>query len=474
MRNEFEKQVKQKMEELDFVPSEPVWDKVASQIKQKRERRRLIFWLPVSALLLAGGLWLAYTAGESKGRSARIKETGVNETLLRKQPAADVQPAQAHAQASQGQPSLSTAFPEASMAGSSADAENINSYSSITNTKQQSAAAGLYNPRVQPAGTRARISFEVQEAAIGRKTEDPAVGRSLENSTGSVPVLGKDPAADKKGKAIADSVAKANTQTGPDPKPDSAVVKTDQPLNKKKSQKPSWQFGVYTSAGISGYANRLSLFGGSQEKAMLASPSNAALSPIFAGVYGREPSEEKNDWGFTAGFTARRTLGKRFGLSAGLQYSYYSHIIEVGRKVSQNVVLANSISVDRFYTNFGNEYYDFQNRFHFVSIPMGADFQVLSKLPLRVHAGLAVQKLVKTNALEYNAQSNVYYHNDGAFNKLQTMTDLGLSYTIPVKRFSLSAGPQMQYGLSSLKKGDAASHLFYLGMKAQLLFQKRK
>src|SRR6476659_1890733 len=56
MQNEFEKQVQQKMEELKLVPSDPVWQKVEMQIQKKKDRRRMILWIPLF-LLIAAGLW---------------------------------------------------------------------------------------------------------------------------------------------------------------------------------------------------------------------------------------------------------------------------------------------------------------------------------------------------------------------------------------------------------------------------------
>src|SRR6478672_5620829 len=58
MQNEFEKQVQQKMDELKLVPSEPVWQKVEMQIRKKKDRRRLIFWIPFLGLMLGAGLWI--------------------------------------------------------------------------------------------------------------------------------------------------------------------------------------------------------------------------------------------------------------------------------------------------------------------------------------------------------------------------------------------------------------------------------
>src|SRR5690349_13815030 len=64
MRNEFEKQVREKMEELNFVPSDPVWDKIEEQIRTKKDRRRLFLWIPLLALLLGGGTWWLNTTNE--------------------------------------------------------------------------------------------------------------------------------------------------------------------------------------------------------------------------------------------------------------------------------------------------------------------------------------------------------------------------------------------------------------------------
>ena len=226
---------------------------------------------------------------------------------------------------------------------------------------------------------------------------------------------------------------------------------------------------------MAGLGQSLQLFGTAQADQLYATPAfNAAPSPIFAGTYDKIPEAPRNDWGVAAGLVARRSIGKRWGISGGLQYAFFSNRIQVGQRVLQSIVLQNSMGVDRFYTNSGNQYYDYQNRFHFIGIPLSADFQVLKKLPLRVSTGVTVQRLMKTNVLHYDRMSNIFYSEDAQINKTQTMADFGLSYAIPMRRFSLSAGPQFQYGLASLKEGKAEPHLFYIGLKAQILFQNKK
>src|SRR5688500_16306924 len=55
MENNFEKEVRQKMEELSLTPSSPVWEGVQAAIRRRRDRRRVVLWL-LPLLLLGGGI----------------------------------------------------------------------------------------------------------------------------------------------------------------------------------------------------------------------------------------------------------------------------------------------------------------------------------------------------------------------------------------------------------------------------------
>src|SRR6476661_11240555 len=59
MQGSFEKNVQEKMEELQLTPSAPVWEKIELQVSPEKKRRRIVFWLLFPAALLAGGIgWL--------------------------------------------------------------------------------------------------------------------------------------------------------------------------------------------------------------------------------------------------------------------------------------------------------------------------------------------------------------------------------------------------------------------------------
>src|SRR5690242_13187195 len=59
--NDFEKQVQQKMEELKFTPSDAVWLEVQRQIRQRRDRRRLLMWWLLFPLLTGGSVAVYHT-----------------------------------------------------------------------------------------------------------------------------------------------------------------------------------------------------------------------------------------------------------------------------------------------------------------------------------------------------------------------------------------------------------------------------
>ena len=133
-----------------------------------------------------------------------------------------------------------------------------------------------------------------------------------------------------------------------------------------------------------------------------------------------------------------------------------------------------SQSVSRFYLNSGTDFKDYQNRYHFIGIPLSIDWQVFKTIPLTLQAGLALQQLISTNALFYDARTNVYYSDKDAFKSTQLFSSIGLSYNIFNRSgSSLLLGPQLQYAISNLEKNGSGKHIFSLGLSAQFLFHKK-
>src|SRR5688500_19201674 len=69
MENNFEKEVRQKMEELSLQPSAPVWEGVQAAIRPRRDRRRVVLWL-LPLLLLGGGISYLFFENNQPARVA--------------------------------------------------------------------------------------------------------------------------------------------------------------------------------------------------------------------------------------------------------------------------------------------------------------------------------------------------------------------------------------------------------------------
>jgi Outer membrane protein beta-barrel domain len=95
----FEKEVQQKMEQLEFSPSAAVWENVARAVRVEKKRRVPFFWLFfLPALLLVGGTGIYLMTGQSaKGRNKSSGQTvalpssqpGNNPVVINDQPAGD-------------------------------------------------------------------------------------------------------------------------------------------------------------------------------------------------------------------------------------------------------------------------------------------------------------------------------------------------------------------------------------------------
>ena len=103
--NKFEKQVRQKMDELKITPSSGTWEKIEAGFRSQR-RRRFRIWLPALLLLAVGGGYFAYQALDSQPASLAGPVTGRQTTAaINDVVGGSVSPASAAAN-DQGQPGV--------------------------------------------------------------------------------------------------------------------------------------------------------------------------------------------------------------------------------------------------------------------------------------------------------------------------------------------------------------------------------
>jgi hypothetical protein len=475
MPNEFEKQVRQMMDELKLVPSEPVWQKVELQIREKKDRRRVIFWISFMVLLLGGGLWLGVREYSNKISYKKDSET---ERKVKKAVDDNLPVITTVKPTDQETPRHTTVI----ISGNKTQNEKQGGEPGTKNNYVGNIEPGVQKSFSENTNISTQITARknpnlvkhseviVSQPSIEKVLKEAAPNLAIQISTDTTNInfLKKKIETNS---SIIDSVQQDSASSKNEvQKQDTAAIKK---ANQKKYAASKWKLNFIVAAGTSTISD-VNLFEG-----LFGSSDKAYAAPNYSGgsqsgglplYYG--PSDIKKGFSFAAGAAARKQLAKRAFFSAGLRYNYYSNTIQVGNKINQSRVLMD-FSVSQYYSNTGTSLRPYHNRYHFVSVPLAMDWQLLKKIPLNFYTGLSMQYLVKTNGLVFDHTTQSYFNSKDAFNRVQIFFEPALTYAVSFKQKTLTFGPQLQYGLTRLEKNNSTYHLTSYGLKAQLQFGEK-
>jgi hypothetical protein len=484
MQNEFEKQVQQKMEELKLVPSEPVWQRVEMQIQKKKDRRRLILWILLPVLL--GGLSIgieqysnniAYNKNNvekinpplQKQNSLVQKEQSISgQTIIESQERnlnspSIVQPGEINPITTSINEHISNTVPP---------------QKKLTQAKEPQKERSIIAPDK-------RSSIINDDTILAESSINPdKIGDSINESQPTDQPLNLPDSSlinTQPNKKIDSCVKDENKVEASVPKTDSVNNHTlfQKKLPTKKYAASKWKTAFTVSTGISG-AGRLDAFSGlfgDVQKSLQSSPTYSSGAPGGGNQLYYGSSDVTNGFSFATGAVAKKQIGKRKSFSMGLQYNYYSNSIVVGNRVTQNTIVRD-YAVSQYYLNSTNgngitTSQPYTNSYHFVSIPIAIDWQLVKKHPLNFYTGLSFQYLLQTNGLVFDYSRQAYFHNIKAFNRTQLFSGIGLNYSFSLKKSLIRIGPELYYGLTSLEKANSESHLFMYSLKAQLQLNKK-
>lgn len=496
MPNDFEKQVKQKMEELTFVPQEPVWTNIEKQIRQKKKRRSAILWLPVMLVLIGSGILLhsRYSMTNHLEKRADIRVThNQNHEPSRQN--------ESYTETNQNSTVNHSNESEKSSGKKNDNPSKINSEAgrtdktaaetgSLTTVDRQAKGQKHINIHKQSLnGTANHVALTKKSETINLASiENPPSNiqsRASERHRSSTKLFPSSQSTEKQFSAvqIGNEPLMQNFQGLNSTFLGREIIRTDiagntvaaiikDPLASKGINR-KWRKGITVSTGISSMNNGLAITRRAMDFNYIAGPNSSGNTP---GSF-IAPSNIKNGLSFAVGFALKKQLGKRSFFSTGLQYNYYSTKITVGSNIRRDTLLSSNRAVRDFYLNSAyvtnNVAYvtstsEYINKYHFVSLPAIIDFQVFRKIPLDLYAGLSYQRLVATNALQYDYAKSIYYKDNTVLNKNQFFSELGINYSF-LKNHSLIVGPQFQYSFTSLD-GNSNHHLGAVSFKASYLF----
>ncbi|HXO75143.1 MAG TPA: outer membrane beta-barrel protein, partial [Puia sp.] len=195
-----------------------------------------------------------------------------------------------------------------------------------------------------------------------------------------------------------------------------------------------------------------------------ARPSKQYVSTVKPGV------------SFWAGVLAHKPLSDRWGLSLGLNLSYYSTRVRIGEQVnnytpSTSTLLTSSAvaPIQSYpYYNTGNDQ-AYTNRYYFLELPVAAEWRINRShlLPLFWDGGLSLSYLMGSSAVYYNTKSGVYFKDGGVANHTQINISTALMVGLPIRGLRVQLGPQVQYGLTPLLNTELSGqqHIFYGGLR---------
>jgi hypothetical protein len=437
--NEFEKKVREKMEQLGFDPSESVWTGVDREIKKERKRRVPLFWLfLIPGLLVAGG---AYYFVANKNTPVRLEKFTAPEDITKKQ---------------KKESAIQSLEPQKNIQETSNDKAANNTRVTIHNSMHYS-SQGLTNQNpVDQTGTR-RIAKKETGVTNGEVKEK---NQPLENS-----------AAAGTGVIVINDYSNKTVKSEKDSVISSATVK-----NKEQKTKPSsWKIGYIVSTGFSNLNQ--DLLNSVKTFSPTTNLSSTPTSNINRGTVTYSSSPIHAGFSFAAGIFITRDLSKRFSFSGGINYHYYSTRISTGSKIDNAFYAVNTvlITAGSYYENGNTQ--TFTNQYHFIEMPLLVNFKLNknNRMPFSWQLGLSPGYLLGSNALYYNPNANIYTTTYLQPNKMQLNGETALMIGFPLHIGELQIGPQLQYGFTGFVNTNDGKpgHLFYAGLKISFIPGKK-
>lgn len=442
----FEKQVRDKMDELSFVPSRPVWEKVEVQIKRKKEKRRIMFWLLPLIFVSSGlGWWLLSgtdpkLSNESISATTEPKGNYQSPVASDQKTDPDKKPEPVIESKDKKQPALS----------------NVQIAFTPARNNQAINANRPFANSAQPADNEDYISPE--QLIVSKTNEDQTIiSPALETK-----IYGFNPDSASILKALSlHSIPKINA---------------DSALAIKGATGSKWQIAFAFQGGISGISKGFGGFSKSPAALEFAAPANSP-GGSFGSAALPPPSAPEKNVAISAGIDITRKISSRLSVTSGLQYAYYSNSLKVGTTVFRDTSImrqdASYLRAEPFYRNNTNAH-EYTNKLHFIQVPVGVDYQLFKTLPLNSQAGVIVQQLLSSNTLFYDHNSGIYVKDKEMLNRTNVQLYYGISYHFRSKQaFSFAIGPQMQYGLTNLSKNKQNDQrLYFVGISTRFFIKK--
>lgn len=466
---EFEKQVRQKMQELHFAPNTDVWARVQADIRKKKRRRPLIIFFLLAGLLV-GTAVLYFGVNWNKGQVAGTSEQVINN---------NDNSSNSNNNSNQA---INKQNETAVIENKTGKSKTQNKTITITDnniSKEPTAKKAIsknQSIKQQQSSTMDSVFVVNSYNHISKnkkdteQNDDPSLNEMLKGNSSWLHIT-KQPSfdiANPKPSISFDSAHVLPLKSQENKQPIDSLAKKPFGAKANNNKKKSWELGASAGAGYVNATNELSLA--------------KSFDALFSNGPRRDSSyfspQVKGGPAFNIGGYASKPISKRITFKAGLNYEYYSTTMQVGSFVDSakavNQATGNLTMVDAYYRSGDQNKYT--NAYHFISLPVSIQWRLNrnTKRSIIWENGVNIARLIKTNALQYDPITRSYYKDESAQNKTQWMGTSSILFRFLTKtNRHIYAGPQVQYAFTNLVKDADNKHLRYAGLKIMTSLNKK-
>jgi hypothetical protein len=467
--HEFEKQVRQTLDDLRLTPSPSAWQKIESAIRDTRRRRAPLLWLPLLVIGLgAGGYFLLKDSNPPASKTATITQDQEPSASQIDPPSSQRDPS-----ASQTDPSASQTDPSPSQTVPLTSQTTVPNPAGSTSTEAiPSASKPAFRSKDQLAITRHKKVSGEESGSESPRITLPQVEPIIKETVNVIPeevarteeiTSGQRPFIKSSDKRVSDKDLKHYfTVLAPD---FPALIK---PLNFPHSQIPAanafsdavppvliqpkkWSFGISAFAGISGL-NDGNLFNLNKAFASdMSTPANVAFAPSYT-PYKIVPASS-----YSVGIVVGRELNKRFQIISGLNYVQTNVRYKPGNQAYGRQALNAAPPLTQYVLNYftldQHKPDAYKNTYHFVELPVALQTRLTKSrwLPVFWNTGVSYSRLFSSNSKQFDGSTGIYYSNTKWLNKGQFAVSTGFDFVLrPRSKYPLWLGPSAKYNLTPL------------------------
>jgi len=463
-QNNFEKNVRQKLEELKIPPSDSVWANVEKRLGKKEKDKKVILLFLFSILfLLVASYWL-WNSSKNNASHNQVTQSQKDSKATNNEDSS-------FAKSGIASDSLAN-IDSATVSGRKTKNLKTDSQSKIVTkreTKQRNFSGDFTSKPNQDFSKRGNNEDSRIELSNVNKWIRKTTIAEIKNQNESENIAGNFPNQINTDSFLIQLESKKTIQK---------LGAKNTSLVKKDSAKHGerWEFGVTFSAGGSLLGSNIleKNYPSMDLTSGFPSPGNSnGGNPSYYYF----PSPIKNSTAFIAGVLTEKNLSAKSKISVGISYKYYSLINKVGNKIDSILTSAQYFAAYSL-NNTANRSQSYRNNFHYLEVPVSIKIQINKnkKLPLLWNGGINFSELISSNALQFNPNLGIYYNDNSIFNKTQFGLHTGLSLTLfSEQKMPLTFGPYFYYSATSLSdKGlYGAKHFSYIGIQTEILFGKK-